>query len=67
MRGNTCRLSSPCSLACENVADLVDSLGEAYTVYRRMEPYSSDCAIVEDEELSSFLVELKVTLGDSID
>jgi alkyl hydroperoxide reductase subunit AhpF len=67
-RGNT--VSLPRSLTCENVADLVDSLGESYTIYRStILKYAIDGAIlieystVDDKELNSFFAELEVTSG----
>jgi hypothetical protein len=68
MGGNT--ISSPRSLTCENVADLVDSLGRAYMMYRPVIlAHGIDGAIlidycsVDDKELNSFFVELEVTSG----
>jgi hypothetical protein len=66
--GNT--VSSPRSLTCENVADLVDSLGEAYMIYRSIilkqgidGPLLVEYASVDDSELNSLFVELEVKSG----
>jgi hypothetical protein len=68
MGGNT--ISSPRSLTCENVADLVDSLGNAYKVYRSVilehgidGAILIDYASVDDSKLNTFFVELEVTSG----
>jgi hypothetical protein len=68
MGGNT--VSSPRSLTCENVADHVDSLGNAYKVYRSVilehgidGAILIDYARVDDSELNTFFVELEVTSG----
>jgi hypothetical protein len=68
MGGNI--ISSPRSLTCENVADLVDSLGDSYTIYRpSILKYAIDGAIlveyssVDNYELNSFFVELEVKSG----
>jgi hypothetical protein len=68
MGGNT--VSSPRSLTCENVADLVDSLGASYTIYRPVIfKYGVDGGVlveyssVEDAELNSLFIELEVTSG----
>jgi hypothetical protein len=66
MGGNN--FSFPSSLTCEKVADLVDTFGEAYSIYRPMILKNGidgfalvDYASLTDSELDLIFIELEVT------
>jgi hypothetical protein len=68
MGGNS--FSSPQSISCDQVADIVDSFGDTYTIYRPIilkygidGSVLTEYAVLNDSELDGIFLELEVTSG----